>query len=55
MERASFSLIFREKYNTQLEEQFGNVGRYFMDRPVIPAAKFYPSVFLLYIKRRTFK
>ncbi|WP_334057063.1 GMC family oxidoreductase [Alteromonas sp. S005] len=43
IENARYMLMFNEKYDNRIGNQGGNVGRYFMDHPVIPAARFYPT------------
>ena len=43
IENARLMLKFNEKYNNKLGNQYDNVGRYFMDHPVIRAAHLYPS------------
>ena len=43
IENARYMLIFNEKYKNSLGNSFDNVGRYFMDHPVLRAAKLYPK------------
>lgn len=42
IDNARMMLAFNEKYNDQLGNTFDNVGRYFMDHPVVRAANFFP-------------
>lgn len=42
IENARMLLIFNEKYSNKLGNRYDNVGRYFMEHPVIRAAQFYP-------------
>lgn len=41
IENARMLLHFNEKYEDNLGNKFGNVGRYFMDHPVVRGAHFY--------------
>ena len=42
IENARLMLEFNDKYNNALGNQYDNVGRYFMDHPVIRGAHLYP-------------
>jgi|SaaInlV_120m_DNA_4_1040238.scaffolds.fasta_scaffold06143_3 choline dehydrogenase-like flavoprotein len=42
IENARLLLHFNKKYNDKLGNQYDNVGRYFMEHPVIRGAHFYP-------------
>lgn len=43
IENARYMLIFNQKYQNALGNKGDNVGRYFMDHPVLRAAKLYPN------------
>ena len=43
IENARFMLLFNEKYQNKIGNQYDNIGRYFMEHPVLRAANFYPS------------
>lgn len=43
IENARYMLIFNEKYKDALGNKSKNVGHYFMDHPVLRAAKLYPK------------
>jgi len=43
LENSRMLLTFNEKYNNKIGNVFDNVGRYFMEHPVIRGAHFYPE------------
>ncbi len=43
IENARFLGIFNEKYENQLGNRYDQVGRYFMDHPLLRAAQLYPT------------
>lgn len=48
IENARMLLTFNEKYNNKIGNNYDNVGRYFMDHPVVRAAHFYPHDMNIY-------